>query len=248
MLLKPFFQSYWVRVQLVKLSKWYVFNIHILRFIKKIQKNGVVYLFDIDDWLTLDHAIHSEAFKNGLIDYFLSPNGFTPNAKDIAVTLNIGVSGHSSEYFKTDEVIEIAFLLHKELKEKAKFDPAMRYIMELLNKSFDDSEESKFENVKRLLQDKVKVFEHYFGIFESVNYNELITVYYPGYGKTWVDYLDEESLKIRVSKYDLPRGIFLIGFDYKSKVDGWLRRAVKTNDEVLFNPSFDVKGELLWLA
>lgn len=248
MFLKTFSQIYWVRIRLVKLSKWYVFNIHILRIVKKMQRHSTIQLFDMDDWLTLNHAIHSEAFKDGLIDYFLTPNEFIPNAKDIAVALDMSVYGHSSESFKTNEVIDISFYLHGELKNRVELDPALSYIMELLNKSFNDLEEAKREDLKQLLQDKVKMFEHYFGIFGSDNYDELITIYYPGYGKTWVDYLEEESLKIRVSKYDLPRSIFLTGFDYKSKVDGWLRRAVKTKNEVLFNPSYEVKGEVLWLA
>lgn len=248
MFLKAFSQIYWVRMQLLKILKWYIFNFIILRFIKKIQRQGIVHLFDDYDSFTLNDAIESKAFKHGLIDHFLSPNRFIPNAEDIAVTLNIGVSGHSSECFNTDDVIEIAFLLDEKLKEKAKLDAAFSYIMKLLHKDYNNVEKSTLEDVEKLMNDKVKVFEHYFGIFESDNFRVLLNVYYPGYGKTWVDYLEEESLQVRVSKYDLPRGLFLTEFAYKSKKDGWLRRAVRTKGEVLFNPTFETKGELLWAA
>ncbi len=217
---------------------------HIVPIIKEINGEKI---YD-DNHLTLRDAVVSDSFEHGVLDYFLKPNNYMLNTKDIAIALNIAVFGHSHTTFKKDVVIDASFYLTKKLKERFILDENLRYIINELGKDINDfNYGTNRDEIETIFADKELVFKEYFNIYTSVDYTEKVTVFYPGYGKTWIDFKKNESFQVSIYKYDIPRGFFLRGFDYKSDKDGWLSLVLRTKEKEYFNPLKTTEGKLIWL-
>ena len=234
---------YWIKKRTVFLYKKYLFKYHILPIImelndEKVYENNV---------LTLKDAILSEPFKNGIIDYFLRPNDYILNTKDVAVCLNMALSGHSSELFIKSSTIDASIYLTKKIKERFISDNILKSLLTQLGKATTsiDTIIERME-IEKIFDDKKLLFANYFNIYHSKNYSEIIKIYYPGYGKNWVEWNENESLEIRVYKHDIPRGFFLVGFDYKSNKLNWLNTAIQTNKNEYFNSTNEMTGKIVW--
>ncbi len=242
--LQIFPRFYRVKKEIIFHSKTYLMNHHILPILQEIDEQKIY----ADNLLTLSDAIQSDPFANGLIDHFLKPNGYLLNAKDIAIALNMGVHGHSNTSFLKAPVIDAAFYLAKKLKERFTLDDNLRYILDALGKNnYGFEPTSSRQEIETIFDDKKLLFNQYFNLYGSASYSETITVYYPGYDKSWIDWQEDESLQVLLYKYDVPRGFFLLGFDYQSDRSGWLYSAVRTKEKEYFNGSSETKGKVVWL-
>lgn len=234
---------YPVKKEIIKYSKTYLFEQHVLPVISeisdlKIYKEGC---------LSLKDAVLSDAFKNGLIDYFLKPNGYILNAKDIAVSLNMGVYGHSNKTFDSSALIDAAFYITKNIKDRIYLDENFKNILKEIGKKVEDiNYDINRKEVESIMDDKKILFKNYFGLYDSPQYGEKVIIYYPGYGKSWIEWKKEDSLEISFLKHDIPRGFFLMGFEYKFKNHGWLETAIRTDEKEYFNPINRNGEELIW--
>ncbi len=220
-------------------------NAHIIPLSKEISD---IKIYE-NNSITIRDAILSDAFKNGLIDYFLQPNNYILGAKDIAVAINMGVFGHSNSSFLIDNVIDISLYLNRKIRERFILDDNLKYIFKELGKNIESNNlnDSNRVEIERILKDKKLTFQNYFNLFNTESYTEKITIFYPGYGKSWIEWNEDESLEVSIFEYDIPKGFFLIGFDYKSSDKGWLRKAVRTKEKEFFNPLKNYNSEIVWL-
>lgn len=239
-----FSRFYWIKKEIIFHSKWYIMKYHILPIITEIEKEKI---FD-GNFLTLKDAIMSDSFKNGILDYFLKPNDYMINTKDIAIALNMGIFGHSRKTLKKDTLIDASFYLTKKLKERFILDENLKYIISELGKDINKlSYKTNRDIIEKSFKDKKIIFKEYFDIYKSIEYTEKVTIFYPGYGKNWIDWKEDNTLQVSIYKHDTPKGFFLAGFDYKSDKNGWLRTAIRTKEKEYFNPSEKIEGELVWL-
>ena len=243
-ILRIFARFYWVKKKIISFSKSYLIKAHIIPLVNKISD---IKIYE-NNSLTIKDAILSDAFRNGLIEHFLKPNDYILNAKDIAIAINMGVFGHSNSSFINENTIDIAFYLDKKIKERLILDDNLKYIFKELGKMVKASNnEILRKDIEIILNDKKQIFRNYFELYNSNNYTEKVIVYYPGYGKSWLEWKKDESLEISIFEYDIPIGFFLVGFDYESSRKGWLRLATRFKENEFFNPNIEEKGKMVWL-
>lgn len=241
MFLRFFTRFYIVKKTIMSCSKKYLINLCILPIVSEVK--GDKYFPEYN--LNIIDAVQSDAFCNGIIDHFLKPNNYMLNVTDIAVALNIGIHGYENNSFKEDMLIDTAYFLAKNLKERFIMDKNMNYFLSEFGKDISkfDIETSRVD-IKTIFSENKLLFEKYFKTFILDRYNEKISIYYPENGKSHIE--RKNFIEISVYKNDLPRGFFLIGFDYKSDKSGWLRLAKRNNGKEYFNPADNRSGKIVW--
>ncbi len=233
---------YGVKKKTIPYFKKYLLKYHIYPIIKEIADIKI----HEKEFVTLKEAILSDSF-NGLITHFLHPNDYKLNAKDIAVSLYVGAQGYSDNLILNSSVIDSSLYLTKKIKELFEFDEILKYNLSQFGKDtsyIDTTVERK--KINDAFNDKKILFTEYFNRYSSEGYSETMTVYYPGNGKSWVDYIEDESLKVSLFKHDIPRGFFLMGLDYYSEKSGWLKTAIQTKENEYFNPISSYKDNIIW--
>lgn len=211
-IIRLFVRFYWAKKWLIQNSKHYFFKYHILKIADELTKEHI-YKSDI---FKLKDAVNSDPFRNGIIDYFLQPNDYIVNSKDIAVALNMGIYAYSNpEYCLNKDIIDAAFYIMVQIKKRIFLDENLGYILSELGKDIKDIEYSR-EEIETILLDKKLVVQNYFMIYNTPACSEKITVYYPGFEQSWIDGTDENSFEISIYTHDVPKGFFLKGFDYES--------------------------------
>lgn len=239
-----FSRFYWIKKKLIQNSKQYFFKYHILKIVEEINDVPIYK----EDFLTLKDAINSEAFKNGLIEFFLQPNDYIINSKDIAVAISMGAFAHSNErHCINSNIIDAAFYLTNQIKKRIILDENLKYIFSELGKDIKQiGHKYSRDEVEVIFSDKRLIFKNYFMLFNSPYYTEKIRIYYPGQNKTWLEWKEDDSLEISINERDIPTGFFLIGFDYTSSKLGKLEFAIRKTDKEFFNPTDRRKGKTIW--
>jgi len=156
------------------------------------------------------------------------------------------------------EIVDISFKLIEHLgiffiNDKSLLDILFNRIGKQIS-SIIEPDKSR-EEIESILTNKVRIFHHYFSIFNTRG-SKRITVYYPRINEGWVNYQSNNSLQVSVfSPGNMPKGFFLIGFDYK--YEGKFIRAAfrsksknkyKMNEyEEYINPRQNQQEDLIWL-
>ncbi len=206
---------------------------------------GEVHLYSSNDYMTIKDAVKNDAFKYGIVNFFFSENQYKLDAKQLAIGISMGVFGHSNKGFIEVRVYDIAEYLIKSIADKVKKDSILKAILSSYNKDLSYiSLELGAGDTINTLRDKKLVF-NYFKKFEQKDGADIITIYHPAYGESWIGWRPENTIKIKIS-HPIPKGLILTGFDYKSKFEGNLRQAVQIKREVLFNHVNNPKGDLIW--
>lgn len=216
-------------------------------FSKEIKESKI---YRNEDWLQLRNAIDSDEFKYPIFDLLLKPNDYLLNTKDIAVTLNMGVRGHSNDSFIGENLIDAAFYISSKIKERVLLDSNLLDVFKLLNKNvMEFNKKDDRQIIDAIFQDNKQLYLNYFNLFNNSNYNEKIKIYHPGLNKSWIDWEEENSLDIHINMFDIRRGFFLPGFDYKSENKGWLQIAIRVGEKEYYNPNEknELNGKLVWI-
>lgn len=215
------------------------FSEHIKDAVKqKVEDEGRDKLFFINQ------AIASDAF-NGLIERVLNTNELALNSLEVSTALSLGLINHLSGLFSHSEIVDVSFRIIDELSKITRASAKLKLMTASVGRSIDtlvDTNRNR-EEIEFILTNKKLLVDKYFSSFQT-DYNDVVTVYYAGSGKTWIDYEPENSLQVSVDISNIPKGFFLLGFDYKSK-DGWLKEAsrIRINNEAASRERFNYKGE-----
>ncbi|MFP3682090.1 hypothetical protein SB725_33925, partial [Pseudomonas sp. SIMBA_041] len=68
-----------------------IFKNHILAIIEELKHEKLT----SQEYKNVEYAINSDIFKNGIFDFFLNPNDYKINIRDLSVVLNMAIYGHS---------------------------------------------------------------------------------------------------------------------------------------------------------
>lgn len=236
----------WAKKRLQKHSLNYFYKYYLEPITDKMGEE--IHLYSSNDYLTLKDAVKNEAFKNGIINFFFNEKKYKLDAKQLAIGISMGVFGYTKKDFLEVRAYDITEYLVNSIAEKAKKDFAFKAILSSYGKdlSYISLKLDAGDIIDRL-RDKKLVLNSYFKKFEQKNGTDIVTIYHPAYGESWIGWKEENTISIRIN-HQLPKGLILMGFDYKSKFEGNLRQAEQTKKEVLFNPKNSPKGDLIWAS
>lgn len=235
-----FTRFYWIKRKLINHSKKYIFKYCIQPIIEEIKNEKLCK----EEHLNISLAIHSPPFK-GIIEYYLRPNEYNLTSKDIAAALSMGLYSYSNKTFDHPQLINISIYITKKIRERIAYDKNFKFILSELGKDITSIQTSERKEIENIFSTSKHLFEAYFNIYSTESYSDKITIYHPAENKTYLEWKEEDSLTINSYKYDIPRGVFLSGFDYRSGKE-WLKSAVRINENEYFNPTNKTKGELIW--
>ena len=103
------------------------------------------------------------------------------------------------------------------------------------------------EKIKNILNDKIKIFQTYFGRFKNKNYSTGVKVFHQANNESWINWKDENSIDINHSCIEFDSGFFLCGFDYKRFSGESLKIASSEKGKEFFNPQKYKWGEnVIW--
>lgn len=223
------------------LFKTYLVRCHIFPILKEYENETI---FRQNNRHILD-VINSAPFYYGILDRVVSSNNYTLNVKDIAMSINMGLWGHSSESFIKQPVIDVSFYLAEELKKRFITNSLLIYMCNVIGK---DHKLQCSLNVDRselecIFNDKNKIYDCYFRMFENNAYSNKMTIFYPVPNSSYIDFSKENSLTINICKKKINRGFFLVGFEYNMD-NQWLSCAIRTHSKECFNEG---EGDIVWL-
>ncbi len=245
-LLSLFKSDNWAKNGLQKRALGYFYDNYLKPFVDNMTEYELQ-LYSSNNYQNLIDAFKNDAFKYGIINFFFSNNDYRLDAKQLAVGISMGTFGHSNDGFLDVKVYNISERLIQTIAHKAKKDFILKSMLSSYGKDLSYiSTKLDAEDIINTLRDKKLVFNSYFKKFEQKDGADIVTIYHPAYGESWIAWRPENTIKIRMT-HSMPKGLILMMFDYKSILKGNLRQAVETKKEVLFNPSNNPNGQLIWL-
>ncbi|MFP3590534.1 hypothetical protein [Chryseobacterium sp. SIMBA_038] len=222
------YSFHWIKEETSSFLKEKIFKNHILAIIEELKHEKLT----SQEYKNVEYAINSDIFKNGIFDFFLNPNDYKINIRDLSVVLNMAIYGHSDNTLNINKLVDISVYIIKKLRVRSISCEYFKLFLEKIGKTTDFIERAcDTIEIREIHKSKRLTIQTYFNIYSSDNYFEEITIYYPGEGKSWLDWTEENSLKVHVFKYDIPKGFFLYGFDYYSDIRGKIRFATRTNEK-----------------
>lgn len=86
------------------------------------------------------------------------------------------------------------------------------------NKLSTDCDSYDVKELKRIINDREKLYRNYFKLFEEKNGTDTIRIFYPKNGESWIRWKDKYSIDINVNlSKGLSYGFCRVGFDYYKK-------------------------------
>lgn len=179
----------------------------------------------------------------------LKANQIYPSPKDIAVAIAIA----TKEYGDLDgkyisNIIDLAFHLAIEIKERISSDDTLKSILIDLGKNIEsfDTDITRVE-IEKSFKSKKQLFVDYFQTFKDPRFNYAIKVWHQGGEIDWVEWQEEDSITININPAKIREGFFLVGFDYSIMSTGeTLKFATRKNGYEYFNGDLDKYKDIIW--
>ncbi len=202
--------------------------------------------YRVSEYLDLVFVMNQSSFK-GLISGYFYPNEFYPTPLDIAVSINISVNAYCNEsYVNYDAIIDSAYHISQEIKERIIYDDFLQDLMKMSNKKLDkiivDFPRSMIEDAFR---EKKLLFKNYFKTYGNENYSTSIRIWHQGYNTTWIEWKKEDSLDLKMDLNKIREGFFIGGFDYSINNTERLQFAYRKNGFEYYNQKIE-NGKLIW--
>lgn len=245
-ILKFFFRCYWGQSYYRHFLKFYLVRFHLKKIAKifgeSIATSGRVSIYE---------ALLHPAFCHGFLDLLFKPNNFHGSVKDLYVALYIGVLQCEDDYHEgivdVTALADVSYVVAQRLKSLFITDVYFRDYLHLIGKAplslFEETDREKIDAVSSKPAD---LFSTYFKNFSDSNYKEeTLTIYFPNLKNGGVDRTKENSVTISIQKNELGRGLFLVGFDYKSSILGNIWLVCQDRNRSYINPRFP-KGQIVW--
>lgn len=244
--LKFVFKCYWGQSYYSHFLKYYLVNFHLKKVAKifgeSIATSGRVSIYDV---------LQCSAFRHGFLDFLFKQNDFKGSVKDLYVTLYIGVLQSEDDYHEgvvdTTALADVSYVVTQRLKSLFITDAYFRDYLYLIGKDplslFEKTDRKEIDAVSSM---SAELFSTYFKHFHDANYKEeTLTIYFPNLKNGGVDRTKENSITISIQKNELGRGLFLVGFDYKSSILGDVWLVCQDRNRSYINPR-KKKGSVVW--
>ncbi|MDH5524754.1 MAG: hypothetical protein OEY01_12280 [Desulfobulbaceae bacterium] len=218
------------------------YNYHVLEIIKKVNSE-----YKICSYFDLIYVFKQPPFR-GLINTLFQPNNFYLSPKDIAIAINISISGFCNpKHTNNEKIIDFSFHLASEIKERVKLDTLLNSELDKIKKDINLLVENFERNeIIKILSNKKKMFEEYFKTFADERFNDEITIWHQNQENSFIEWQKEDSITVKINFNKIREGFFLKGFDYSSKKHGSLWVATNIKGYEYFNGKQD-KAEIVWL-
>lgn len=241
-LLKLLTYAYPVRKFYHQIIRSRFYNYHVLEIIKKTNSK-----YKICSYFDLIYVFKQPPFR-GLINTLFQPNNFYFSPKDIAIAINISISGFCNQKTTNNEdIIDFSYHIASEIKERVKLDNILNAELEKLKKDIDlIKDDFSRSEINKILSNKNKMFEDYFKTFEDERFDDEITIWHQNQENSFLEWQRDDSITIKINFNKIREGFFLKGFDYSSKKYGSLWVATNIKGYEYFNGEQD-KAEIVWL-
>lgn len=153
----------------------------------------------------------------GMINSLFKPDDYYFSTMDVAVAIIIATGHYCDNEFNkiSNEIIDFSYHICGELKESIIQSKIMRDGLADYDKdiSLINTNSTRTE-IECLFKNKKELFQHYFSTFNDSYFNHSIQVWHQGNKNTWIDWGEENSIRININPYKIREGFFLRGFDY----------------------------------
>lgn len=245
-ILKFIFRCYWGQSYYSHFLKFYLINFH-LKNVAKFFGESVA----TSNRVSVYDAMFCSAFCHGFLDLLFKPNNFKASVKDLYVVLYIGVLRYEDKYLldivDKKALADVSYVVAQRLKLLFITDAHFRDYLRLIGKEpLSLFEETDRAEIDALTLKPANLFSTYFRHFDNPNYKEeTLTIYFPNLKNGGVDRTKENSITISIQKNELGRGLFLVGFDYKSSILGDVWLVCQDRNRSYINPR-KKKGSVVW--
>ena len=187
-----------------------IYKYHIIKIIDNLEDR-----FKIANYCSLSKIYEAPSFK-GLISNFFDPNNLHLSPKDVAVCVNISISGYCNEKDTyNDVIIDFSYSFLEKLKKRIIRDKRLNNLLSSIGKDITYLQlDYDRDEIETTLSSKKGIFSHYFKSFEDKNFSHQITIWHQADGKSWLEWKSEDSITLNLDPSSIREGFFLIGFDY----------------------------------
>jgi hypothetical protein len=221
----------------------YFLNYHVAEILKISSDH-----FEISAHLKVRDLVHAPQFR-GLMNEILKANKIYPTPKDIAVSIAIATEEYGDIEGKyIPNIIDLAFHLATEIKERISSDDTIKSILLDLSKNIDlfDIDITRAE-IEKSFESKKHLFVDYFQTFIDLRFNYAIKVWHEGSEIDWVEWHEQDSITININPARIREGFFLVGFDYSiESSEERLMIATRQNGYEYFNGHVGKSADVIW--
>jgi hypothetical protein len=242
-------KTYWVNSRINDGKKMYFSKIFFPSLINDIYEH-----FDISEFYDLRDAVNKPPVI-GVLNTIFDPEKHFFDSLDLSVAINVAVNGFCNEkYVDNAQIIDSANYICVILKIRLFEDRIVKELLREYGKNINDFNYKKNRNeIEDVLNDKFKIFHHYFQRFNNENYSSEMIIYHQNEGESWVNWSEENSIKIKHNLIKFEQGFFLTGFEYKKNdftkpYEEWLRVAITKQGYEYFNPKDYKDDNVIWLS
>lgn len=209
-LLSWFYNVYPVKKYLRKRISEYFLHYHISKILHAAKK-----AYKINQFYKINDLKNRAAFR-GLMNEIFKVNDFYPSSKDIAIAINISFNCYSSKEHKyQSQIIDLAYHISREIKERIISDQVLKSFLLDLNKDLNklNIPVNRLE-IEDCFNNKKKLFINYFNTFNDPQFSFGIKIWHQGEDISWIDWKEKDSIIIKLDRLKIREGFFLPGFDY----------------------------------